>query len=168
MSVFIQQQYQSCAQCPTKNSKTKKCQSVCKPGSVWLAPTSRHERGDHSSGTSVTSILKLPTRTTGLETGLRLAPRVVPIRYCSRWGLQLPRSLLTRAVGSYPTISPLPFFLAKNWRSNLCCTFPQVKIDKSISPGRALPGIVYPWSPDFPPLQFFNSRSSDHPTDWQE
>ena len=61
------------------------CQPACKPGSV--GPRSRDlGRGGHSSGTIIADRLKQPTRTTSLETGLARTP-VVPIRFCSRWGL---------------------------------------------------------------------------------
>jgi len=30
-----------------------------------------------------------------------------------------------------------------------------------------LSGIVFPWSPDFPPLQPFGCCNGDHPTGWQ-
>jgi len=44
------------------------------------------ERDSHSSVTLIAKRLSQPTRTTGLETGLGKA-RVIPIRFCSRWGL---------------------------------------------------------------------------------
>ncbi len=62
---------------------------ACKPGSVW--PRFDPERGSHSSGTAFACRLSQPTRMTGPETGCRRrlspAPRVIPIRSCSRWGL---------------------------------------------------------------------------------
>ena len=67
----------------TRHEK-RSCQPACKPGSV--GPEANLERGGHSSGTAVASRLEQPTRTTSLETGLAQAP-VVPIRFCSWWGL---------------------------------------------------------------------------------
>jgi hypothetical protein len=67
------------------------------------------ERGGHSSGTGLAPGLLQPTRMTGPETALKGLPfRVIPIRFCSRWGLPCRFLLPGRAVGSYPTLSPLP------------------------------------------------------------
>ena len=62
---------------------------ACKPDSV---PRGCPRFDDHSSGRTVTRRLKLPTRTSGPRRPAavslaRPAPREVPIRHCSRWGL---------------------------------------------------------------------------------
>ena len=69
-----------------------------------------------------------PTRTAGLETGLRRRcsrNRAVPIRSCSRWGLPCRRRCRRRAVGSYSTLSPLPGKIRFR-RFAFCGTFPRV------------------------------------------
>src|SRR3954462_11521531 len=77
-------------------------QPACKPGSV--RSETRLGRGGHSSGTIVADRLKQPTRTTDLETGLeRLSAPVVPIRFCSRWGLPCrPRCRVRGALLPHP------------------------------------------------------------------
>ena len=55
--------------------------------------------------------LKQPTRMTRpprKRAGTLARPRVIPIRSCSRWGLPCHPCCHARAVGSYPTFSPLP------------------------------------------------------------
>ena len=84
----------------------------------WSRPVSRVlcalRRDSHSSRPSVTAWLKQPTRE-------RRGPRHrSPIWSCSGWGLPC-RSVARLAVGSYPTVSPLPAFRLR--RSTLCCTF---------------------------------------------
>jgi len=56
---------------------------VCKPDFVGH---SKAIRGNHSSRAFVTKHLMQPTRMTSLETG-RSCNRVIPIWFCSRWGL---------------------------------------------------------------------------------
>lgn len=92
-----------------------------KPGSVV---------DSHSSGTCVTAGLKQPTR-------VRHEPcHSTPIWSCSGWGLPCPGALSPRAVGSYPTVSPLPRTLAG--RSAVCFLlhFP------SAHAAQALPGTL--------------------------
>ena len=84
----------------------------------WSRPVSRVlcalRRDSHSSRPGVTAWLKQPTRE-------RRGPRHrSPIWSCSGWGLPC-RSVARLAVGSYPTVSPLPAFRLR--RSTLCCTF---------------------------------------------
>jgi len=62
-----------------------------------------------------------------------------------------------RAVGSYPTLSPLPVDIFHSpseiqkpiWAVYFLLHFPWGR------PRRALPGTVFPWSPDFPPRTIF-------------
>ena len=74
-------------------------------------------------------------------------------------GVYLAKDIAAFAVSSYLTLSPLPVravcFL---WH------FPSERAETQS--GRALPGIVFPWSPDFPPLHPFGICSGNHPTDW--
>ncbi len=78
-------------------------------------------------------------------------------------GVYLARSVTGPAVSSYLTLSPLPeqhkvLILAVYFLRH----FPLGR------PSRVLPGIVFSWSPDFPPLRLFKHCSSDHPADWQK
>ena len=98
-------------------------QLACKPGSVRQAVT--RPRDGHSSWTPVAGRLALPTRTTGPETGLRLAPPsslfgIAPGGVCR--AVPVARS----AVGSYPTLSPLPLRPEPARRFAFCGTFPGV------------------------------------------
>ena len=69
-------------------------------------------------------------------------PRAAPIWSCSRWGL--PCRPRCRGRGA---LLPHPFTLAWRERRAVCFLwhFPWGR------PRRALPGTVFPWSPDFPP-----------------
>ena len=99
----------------------KVAEPVVKPGSVW---------DSHSSSPSVTAGIKQPTR-------VRHEPcHSTPIWTCSGWGLPCPEALSPRAVGSYPTVSPLPRTLAG--RSAVCFLlhFP------SAHAAQALPGTL--------------------------
>ena len=97
------------------------CQLACKPGSVWLRPSP--ERGSHSSGTGLAPGLLQPTRMTGPETGwTACAARVIPIRFCSRWGL--PCRPCRHGRGG---LLPHPFTLtSRGRRFAFCGTFPGV------------------------------------------
>ena len=64
------------------------------------------------------------------------------------------------AVRSYRTLSPLPADPGLNLSAPAVCFlwhFPWGR------PRRALPGTVFPWSPDFPPLAGFPIARSSHP-----
>ena len=64
------------------------------------------------------------------------------------------------AVRSYRTLSPLPADPGRNLSAPAVCFlwhFPWG------CPRRALPGTVFPWSPDFPPLAGFPIARSSHP-----
>ena len=78
------------------------CQSACKPGSVGSELP-----GDHSSGTALARRLEQPTRTTGPEKGWCL--RTASSLFGLAPGGVCPAALVAKdAVGSYPTVSPLP------------------------------------------------------------
>ncbi len=81
---------------------------ACKPGSVW--PRFDPERGSHSSGTAFACRLSQPTRMTGPETGCRRrlspAPRVIPIRSCSRWAAGAGALALLPVGFTLPPLSP--------------------------------------------------------------
>jgi hypothetical protein len=97
---------------------------AAKPGSVV---------DSHSSSPSVTAGIKQPTR-------VRHEPcHSTPIWSCSGWGLPCPEALSPRAVGSYPTVSPLPRTLAG--RSAVCFLlhFPSARAAQAL-PGTLLCG----------------------------
>ena len=74
-------------------NSTEVAEPAGKPGSVV---------DNHSSRPSVTAGLKQHTR-------VRVEPtHSTPIWPCSEWGLPCPATLSPQAVGSYPTVSPLP------------------------------------------------------------
>ena len=82
-------------------------QLACKPGSVWLRR--EPERGSHSSGTAFARCLAQPTRMTGLETGRKaFRPAASSLFGLAPGGVYRAISVAGDAVGSYPTLSPLP------------------------------------------------------------
>jgi hypothetical protein len=117
-----------------------------RPVSRVLYPSGTAGDG-HSSGTPVTGRLARPTRTAARKPACRPPRgyrRAVPIWSCSRWGLPCRRRRRRRGA-----LLPHPFTLAggPQPRPAVCflwhCPWGH--------PRRALPGTVFPWSPDFPP-----------------
>ena len=86
--------------------------------------------------------LKLPTQASRVWTPLRNVPRPVSIRHCSRWGL--PCRFRRRNRGG---LLPHRFTLAASGLNGAVCSLRRFP---SGFPGRALPGTVVQWSPDFP------------------
>ena len=117
---------------------------------ILTAPDRDPGLDDHSSWRAVTGVLWLPTRTSRAEitlravsrTGVRDQPRARPLFGIAPGGACRAVPVARPAVGSYSTVSPLPRIksgaVSSLWR------FP------SGYPGRALPGTVLSWSPDFP------------------
>ena len=108
---------------------------------------------DHSSGTSVAGRLARPTRRTVRKRTRGPKPPVLPIRSCSRWGLPCRSCLQARGA-----LLPHPFTLTSWFCNELAVCFlwhfPWGR------PRRALPGTVFPWSPDFPPLAGFPQQGA--------
>ncbi len=134
-------------------------QAVCKPGSVSTAADFAAVDG-HSSGTSVAGRLARPTRAArrGNPPAGR-ARHATPMRSCSRWGLPCHDRYRPRGA-----LLPHPFTLTRRpWRRAVCFLwhFPWGR------PRRALPGTVFPWSPDFPPPPP-EGGEGDRPTAWRE
>ncbi len=100
-----------------------------KPGSVV---------DNHSSGASVTTGFKRPTR-------IQRGPRHrIPIWSCSERGLPSPQTVTSCAVRSYRTFSPLP---TKD------CSMAGGILSAALSVGSHPPGVTWRsalWSPDFP------------------
>jgi hypothetical protein len=124
-----------------------RCAGARRPVSRVLYPSPTAGDG-HSSGTPVTGRLARPTRTAARKPACRPplggCRRAVPIWSCSRWGLPCRRRRRRRGA-----LLPHPFTLAggPQPRPAVCflwhCPWGR--------PRRALPGTVFPWSPDFPP-----------------
>jgi hypothetical protein len=132
--------------------------SASRPVSRVLSMAGSHPPlDDHSSGTSVAGRFTQPTRAAGRKSPEGRNLHATPIRFCSRWGLPCraccqPRGALlphrfTRA-GTCPAVC---FLWHCPWG------FPR----------RALPGTVFPWSPDFPPPPPFEDCGSGHPANWR-
>ncbi len=108
----ISDRFGSKAHQPVKHTKKNlKCQSAYKPGFVWPLPS--QQRDNHSSGTELTHCLLQPTRMTSLEKAGAEAPHH-PYLVLLPMGFTLPSLLPNNAVGSYPTISPLPNILPQS------------------------------------------------------
>ena len=77
-------------------------------------------------------------------------------------GVVCPATTVTgSAVRSYRTLSPLPAAPEGGQAVYFLWHFPWGY------PRRALPGTVFPWSPDFPPLAGFPDAKGSHPTVWR-
>jgi hypothetical protein len=68
--------------------------------------------------------------------------------------------LAVEAVGSYPTVSPLP----KTGLGGLFSVALSLKPCSKAQPRRALPATMFAWSPDFPPLLPFGTCKRGRPT----
>ena len=142
----------------------QKCQPACKPGSVWPSRLAARERGGHSSWAHVAMRLTQPTRTAGRKQprGLPLVPSLFGL---APGGVYRAAPVASRAVGSYPTLSPLPADprapMANRRAVCFLWHFPWGR------PRRPLSGTVSPWSPDFPHPQPFGSRGCGRPAGWR-
>ena len=124
----------------------RKRQTACKPGSVPAVA------GDgHSSGTFVAERLVRPTRAAARKLAcLRPKPKAAaPIWSCSRWGLPCHSRYRERGA-----LLPHPFTLTHGpCGARAVCFLWHCPWGR---PRRALPGTVFPWSPDFPPRADFS------------
>src|ERR1700690_1406468 len=101
----------------------------------------------HSSGTPVTERLTRPTRAATRKHRCRL-PGVPPLFGLAPGGVCPAASVAGRAVGSYPTVSPLPArCTAEDGPDKAVCFLGHFPWGR---PRRPLAGTVSPWSPDFP------------------
>jgi len=118
----------------------------------------RGPRDGHSSATPVAGRLKQPTRTAGLETcrGSRPAPSLFGF---APGGVYHAGPVAGPAVGSYPTLSPLPRRQCTGEAVCFLWHFPWGR------PRRPLAGTVFPWSPDFPLRRPFDHCRSGRPAD---
>jgi len=86
-------------------------------------------RDGHSSWTPVARRLTLPTRMTGPETGLRTHARAPSLFGIAPGGVYHAGPVARSAVGSYPTVSPLPQEAeAPRGGTLFCGTFPEVAL----------------------------------------
>jgi hypothetical protein len=103
-----------------------------------------------------------PTRTTDLKTGLAANAAALSLLGFAPDGVYH----ATTVTGARGGLLPHPFTLAVYIRRfAFCGTFPRVG-GVIRFPGRKLSGIVFPWSPDFPPPQPFGLCGSGHPAGW--
>jgi len=114
---------------PRRESSGKRVKvQVRRPVSRVLSPPVRAMDG-HSSGMPVTGHLARPTRATSRKHRCRL-PGVSPLFGLAPGGVCPAASVTGRAVGSYPTVSPLPAWLPSedgpDRRFVFCGTFPGV------------------------------------------
>ncbi len=93
-----------------------------------------------------------PGQRSGKDPGRLSPPHAAPIRSCSRWGLpcrarcRCARCALTAPFHPY---LPAKFACGEGRRFAFCGTFPEAS-PRRRPLRRALPGTVFPWSPDFP------------------
>ena len=130
----------------------RRCQTVCKPGSVHPA--------NGAGWPFIWDVRRRTPRATdpggGSETRLPAEAGVPPLFGFAPGGVYHAADVAAGAVRSYRTLSPLPS------RSRAVCFlwhFPWGR------PRRALPGTVFPWSPDFPPPR--KKHEGGHPTVWR-
>ena len=116
-------------------------QLACKPGSVHKKEINSVLLDDHSSRVHVAIHLKQPTRTAAWILTWSTQLRTVPIRFCTRWGLPCQNCCQFRGA-----LLPHPFTLTQPG----CRAVYFLRHFPWGYPRRALPGTVYPWSPDFP------------------
>lgn len=152
------------APAPTSGKRLVVRQKSCGwPVSRVLSRRARRPGGDgHSSGTTVAHGLVRSTRTTGRRRPWTEA--LSSLSDLAPGGACRAAPVAGGAVGSYPTISPLPGIrIGEPRRSVFCGAFPEVR--GCPLPRRALPGTVPPWSPDFPhaPPESDGARPSGHP-----
>ncbi len=136
-----------------------------KPGSVSADVRKRTPTPDgHSSRRAVTHTLQQPTRdSTSCNV---LARRVVSRRLfgLAPTGVYRATFVTEGAVGSYPTLSPLPHnrFYPKARRFAFCCTVRRTKLTPH-APRRYL--AVYPVEPGLSSVPELSPRHRDHPAD---
>jgi len=128
-----------------------------RPVSRVLYGDDRSPRDGHSSWAPVAGHLTQPTRATGLETGW-LAPRrpysvLLPVGFAMPVPLPVPRWALTPPFHPYPTAEA----------ARAVCFLRHFPWGR---PRRALPGTVFPWSPDFPLRRSFDMCRSGRPANW--
>ena len=122
-------------------------------------PCGRRSGDGHSSGTTVARRLARPTRAAG---GNARRPMVShgagpPLFGLAPGGVCRATTVTGRAVRSYRTLSPLPGI--RRTEARAVCFLLHCPWGR---PRRALPGTVFPWSPDFPPRRA-EARQSGHP-----
>jgi hypothetical protein len=118
---------------------------------------------DHSSGTPVAGRLARPTRTTARKRA-GSDPNLSSLFGLAPGGVCRAAAVAGSAVRSYRTVSPLPLQApAEAGPGRAVCFLWHCPWGR---PRRALPGTVFPWSPDFPPLRAC-ARSSDRPAVWR-
>lgn len=91
---------------PVQLSLREKCQLACKPGSVWPSPCDENVAAIHLGRMLPRASRNLPGRWAGNSP--RRFPFAPPLFGFAPGGVCLAAPVARRAVGSYPTLSPLP------------------------------------------------------------
>ena len=118
----------------------------------------RPRRDDHSSGTPVAGRLKQPTRATGPRNRPRerlSAPRVAPIRFCSRRGLPCRRRCRRRGA-----LLPHPFTLTRRFEPA------GGLLSVALSLGLPPPDVIRRRVPLEPGLSSILDKNRGRPADW--
>ena len=134
-----------------------KCQTACKPGSVH--PGEPGAMAIHLGRPSPDASRNLPGRRRG--NAPRRRPACRPYSVLLPVGFTLPPPSPEARCALTAPFHPCP---PKPWRRRAVCFlwhFPWGR------PRRALPGTVFPWSPDFPPPAGARPAEGDHPAVWQ-
>lgn len=157
------------AHTPAGNAAAERCESASRPVSrVLYGPgPCGPERGSHSSGTHIAVRLKQPTRmiNPGKGPGLRPASSLFGL---APGGVYRAASVAGRAVGSYPTLSPLPRRLIVSQAGNqvagrfaFCGTFP------GVAPAGRYPAPFIRGARTFLALLSFDVAERGCPADWR-
>ena len=123
----------------------KNCQPACKPGFVWPETCASNVAAIHLGKALPPSSRNLPGHSQP-ERPAMVAHGAVSLFGFAPSGVYHAAHVAARAVGSYPTFSPLPRLYPEGQRRAVQSLwhFPWGR------PRRPLTGTVFPWSPDFP------------------
>ncbi len=145
----------------TRKLKGKRCQTACKPGSV---PAVRQVMAIHLGRPLPDASRDRPGRRRGNPpAGIRPKARAdAPSLFgLAPGGVYRAVPVAGNAVRSCRTLSPLPADATSRPAVCFLWHFPWGH------PRRALPGTVFPWSPDFPPPPGRSRNEGGHPAVWQ-
>ncbi len=161
------QQFLGLVVCPWKGvaaayaSAEAKCQTVYKPGFVQgVAPSVRPFIWDPVRTGPLATYPDTPTHKRAVTSK---ACHMVSLFGLAPGGACHASFLTVGAVGSYPTVSPLPVE-SKDLTGGLFSVALSLRPCPKAAPRRALPATMFAWSPDFPPLRLFKPCKSGRPT----
>lgn len=144
---------------PFAVTSKKGCQTVYKPGSVQRPkPLVRPFIWDGGCPTPLATYPDTPTHKRAVTVANQ--SNMVSLFGLAPDGACHALFLAVEAVGSYPTVSPLPM----TSMGGLFSVALSLKPCMTPRPRRALPAIMFAWSPDFPPLRPFGDCKRGRPT----